>query len=572
MLTGPRRIQTLPEVVINQIAAGEVVERPASVVKELVENSLDAGADEVLVDVEDGGCRLIRVRDNGAGIEAEDLPLALSRHATSKIGGFDDLVSLASLGFRGEALPSIGSISALTLSSRVRASEAGWTIRTTGGMGTVGPLPTPHPPGTSVEVRDLFFNTPARRKFLRSERTELQQIQDWLRRLALCRVEVRFSLHHNRRNVLNVRKTADPLDITERLQHLGGAPLEAAVVVDETAAAMRLRGWIWRAPAVGNGQEIKDLYVNGRAVRDRAVQHALWTAAEHSDCTGQFAAYLLYLEMDPADVDVNVHPQKLEVRFLDGRSVHDFVLSAAKRALAGAGSVAMVSPSAAEGPARTSPVPKVREAPGAYHTVARPRPPVPAVAPAGRAVALVGARYLIVTDAAGVTVIDGAVALRRLFAEWARRGPAVTRTLLIPECLDLGEHAIDTLERHAALLCRMGLDLERAGSDALWVRGVPGPLHAAGYEALIRDVVTALAGRSAARESAAGLPAVLAAHALRSAGVSSSEALWGTLRDLTAIGYGEGGTVAPGLRRLTEGDLGRLVSGPAPEDGATDAA
>jgi len=572
MLTGPRRIQTLPEVVINQIAAGEVVERPASVVKELVENSLDAGADQVLVDIEDGGCRLIRVRDNGAGIEAEDLPLALSRHATSKIGGFDDLMSLASLGFRGEALPSIGSISTLILSSRVRASEAGWTIRTTGGMGTVGPLPTPHPPGTSVEVRDLFFNTPARRKFLRSERTELQQIQDWLRRLALCRLEVRFSLHHNRRNVLNVRKAAGPLDITERLQQLGGAPLEAAVVVDETATAMRLRGWIWRAPAVGNGQEIKYLYVNGRAVRDRAVQHALATAAEHSDCTGQFAAYLLYLEMDPADVDVNVHPQKLEVRFLDGRSVHDFVLSAAKRALAGACSVAMVSPSAAEGPARTSPVPKIREAPGAYHAAARPHPPAPAAAPAGRAVALVGTRYLIVTDAAGVTVIDGAVALRRLFDEWARGGPAVTRTLLIPERLDLGEHAIDTLEGHAALLCRMGLDLERAGSDALLVRGVPGPLHAAGYEALIRGVVTALAGRGAAPELDAGLPAVLAAHALRSAGMSSPEALWGTLRDLAAIGYGEGGTVAPGLRRLTEGDLARLVSGAAPEDGATDAA
>jgi len=568
MPTGSRRIQVLPEVVINQIAAGEVVERPASVVKELVENSLDAGADEVLVDVEDGGCRLIRVRDNGAGIEADDLPLALSRHATSKIGGLDDLVSLASLGFRGEALPSIGSISTLILSSRVRASEAGWTIRTTGGMGTVGPLPTPHPPGTSVEVRDLFFNTPARRKFLRSERTELQQIQDWLRRLALCRVEVRFSLHHNRRNVLNVRKAAGPLDIAERLQQLGGAPLEAAVAVDETAAAMRLRGWIWRAPA-GNGQEIKYLYVNGRAVRDRAVQHALSTAAEHSDCTGQFAAYLLYLEMDPADVDVNVHPQKLEVRFLDGRSVHDFVLSAAKRALAGAGSVAAVSPSVAGGPAGSPPVPKVSEAPGAYHTGARPHPPVPAAARAGRAVALVGARYLITMDAAGVTVIDGAVALRRLFDKWARRGPAVTRTLLIPERLDLGEHAIETLEGHAALLCGMGLDLERAGSDALLVRGVPGPLHAAGYEALIRDVVSALAGRSTAPEPDAGLPAVLAAHALRSAGTSSPEALEDTLRDLAAVGYGEGGTVAPGLRRLTEGDLARLVSGAAPEDGAT---
>ncbi len=569
MPTAPRRIQTLPEVVINQIAAGEVVERPASVVKELVENSLDAGADEIVVDVEEGGCRLIRVRDNGAGIEAEDLALALSRHATSKIGGFDDLESLASLGFRGEALPSIGSISTLILSSRVRASEAGWTIRTTGGMGMVGPLPTPHPPGTSVEVRDLFFNTPARRKFLRSERTELQQIQDWLRRLALGHVEVRFSLHHNRRSVLNVRKAAGPVEIAERLRHLGGAPLEAAVAVDERAAGMRLRGWIWRAPAGGNGQELKYLYVNGRAVRDRAVQHALWTAAEHSDDTGQFAAYLLYLEMDPADVDVNVHPQKLEVRFLDGRSVHDFVLSAVKRALAGSGSIA--GRLRVRRGARPGRAPSVRETAGAYHTAARPRPPVLAAARAGGAVTVVGARYLITMDATGVTVIDGAVAFCRLFAEWARRGPAVTRNLLIPERLDLGAYAIDTLEGHAALLGRLGLDLERAGSDALLVLGVPAPLHAAGYETLLRDVVTALAGRSAASEPDAGLAAVLAAHALHSAAASSPEALWGTLRDLAAVGYGEGGTVAPGLRRLDEGDLARLVSGEVAEDCAPDA-
>jgi DNA mismatch repair ATPase MutL len=195
-----------------------------------------------------------------------------------------------------------------------------------------------------------------------------------------------------------------------------------------------------------------------------------------------------------------------------------------------------------------------------------------AAARAGRAVAFVGARYLITMDAAGVTVIDGAVAFHRLFDEWVRRGPAVTRPLLIPERLDLSEYAIATLEGHAPLLCRIGLDLEGAGSGALLVRGVPRPLHAAGYEALIRDVVTALGGRSAAPESDAGLPAVLAAHALRSAGASSPEALEDTLRDLAAVGYGEGRTVAPGLRRLTEKDLARLVSGAAPENGATDAA
>ncbi len=567
MPLSPRRIQALPEVVINQIAAGEVVERPASVVKELVENSLDAGADEVLVDVEDGGCRLIRVRDNGLGIVAEDLPLALSRHATSKIGGFDDLLSLSSLGFRGEALPSIGSISTLVLSSRIRGAECGWRVQTRGGTGTTAPIPTPHPPGTSVEVRDLFFNTPARRKFLRSERTELLQIEDAIKRVALSRVEVRFALRHNRRNVLNLRKGTGPLDIGERLRQMGGAPLACAVAVDETAGSMRLSGWIWPAPLSGGGQEIKYLYVNGRAVRDRALQHALWTAAEHSDCAGRFAAFLLYLDLDPVDVDVNVHPQKLEVRFRDGRSVHDFVLSAVKRAVAGGGHPLPVGyPAEALAPARTRSAAGVREARPAYSPASQ-RPVPRSVGPGSRRiVALVAGRYLIATDPAGVTVIDGEEAFRRLFAAWATGAPAITRSLLLPERLALDAADLETLERHATLLARMGLDLEPIGRGGLSLRGLPRALGRAGYEDLIRAVLTALRGQTAGPGSQEALLAVLTTYALCSAAASTPEALAGMLGDLEAAGYGRGGSAEPGLRRLGPGDLERLVRGDAEID------
>jgi DNA mismatch repair protein MutL len=538
----PRRILALPEVVVNQIAAGEVVERPASVVKELVENSLDAGADEVLIEVEEGGLKLIRVRDNGGGIVGEDLPLALTRHATSKIGGLQDLDSLASLGFRGEALPSIGSISTLILSSRVPGSEAGWTVRTTGGAGMDGPLPAPHPPGTSVEVRDLFFNTPARRKFLRSERTELLQIQDWVRRIALGRAGLRITLRHNRRQVLGLDRPAAPLAIGDRLRQLGGPPLNAAVAVDEAAAGMRIWGWIWGPTGAGSAVEIKYLYVNGRAVRDRAVQHALWTAGEHG--AGQFPAYLLHLELDPADVDVNVHPQKLEVRFHDGRAVHDFVLSAVKRAWAGTGQAA-VYPS----PAPVLPVePTVREPAAPYRAAAKPS--LPAARATARAVALLGGRYLVGSDGTGVTVIDAEVALQRLFAEWAGGAGAVCQTLLIPESVALDAREMEAIARHGELLARLGLDLEAAGPGALWVRGVPRPLYGAGYGALIRDIAAALAG--AEPET---LPALLAPHALGAAG--TPESLGRLLSDLEALGAALGAA----FRRLGVADVAALMGG-----------
>ncbi len=570
MRNGPRRIQALPEVVINQIAAGEVVERPASVVKELIENSLDAGADEVSIDIEDGGCRLIRVRDNGAGIVAEDLPLALSRHATSKIGGFEDLLSLASLGFRGEALPSIGSISTLILSSRVREAESGWTIRTTGGMGTVGPIPTPHPPGTSVEVRDLFFNTPARRKFLRSERTELVQIQDAVKRVALSRIEVRFSLQHNRRKVLNLRQARGASDIGERLRQLGGAPPASALAVDESAAGMRLRGWIWPSLAGGSRQDIKYLYVNGRPVRDRLLQHALRTAGEQGGRTGPFAAFLLYHKLDPVDVDVNVHPQKLEVRFRDGRSVHDFVLSAAKRALAGADpSLARIYPAGArhaESPDGTWTRPRVRETMPAYPRTAAPGTRLPAEPQSRRVVALVGGRYLIAAEPAGITAIDGEMAFRWLFAEWARGAPSVIRTLLLPERLDPGVAAVEAIARQATLLARVGFDLEPAGDGALWLRGLPVPLSGVGYEALMRAVVTALGNREVTAEPDPGLLGVLADNALRAAAIAPPGALDGVLRVLEAAGYCASGSAAPGLRRLGAEDLKKLVDARTADD------
>ncbi|HEX7731714.1 MAG TPA: DNA mismatch repair endonuclease MutL, partial [Rhodanobacter sp.] len=327
-------IRPLPPELINQIAAGEVIERPSSVVKELVENSLDAGATRIEVEIEAGGARLIRVRDDGGGIAADELPLAVASHATSKIGSFDDLEHVASMGFRGEALASVSSVARFALTSRRRDADAAFRIEVDGG-GLQAARPAQHPPGTSVEVRDLFYNVPARKKFMRAERTEFAHIDDLLKSLALARGAVEFRLSHNGKPVRIWKAARDEQAQLQRVAEVLGEDFPAqSLHVDHAAAGMRLSGWVGLPTASRAQADQQYFYVNGRLVRDRVVAHAVRQAYADVLFHGRHPAFVLYLELDPAGVDVNVHPAKHEVRFREQRLVHDFLFRTLHEALA----------------------------------------------------------------------------------------------------------------------------------------------------------------------------------------------------------------------------------------------
>lgn len=328
-------IKKLSPRLANQIAAGEVVERPASVIKELVENSVDAGAKQLDVEIENGGVKLMRVRDNGCGIGKNDLPLALSRHATSKIYHLDDLEAVGTLGFRGEALASISSVARLKLTSNDGLQDTAWCAQAEGRDMEAELSPAAHPQGTTVEVRDLFFNTPARRKFLRTEKTEYSRIEDILKRIALSRFELGFSLKNNGKVVHNWRPANSLAEQERRVAQIcGPAFMENAVHVDINRTGLRLWGWV-ALPTFSRSQaDLQHFYVNGRAIKDRLVAHAVKQAYQDVLYHGRHPAYVLYLELDPANVDVNVHPTKHEVRFRDGRLVHDFLFSSLHKALA----------------------------------------------------------------------------------------------------------------------------------------------------------------------------------------------------------------------------------------------
>jgi len=330
-----RKIKLLSPRLANQIAAGEVVERPSSVIKELLENSLDAGATRLEIDVEEGGIKLMRVRDNGGGIDKDDLPLALSRHATSKIYELDDLEAVATLGFRGEALASISSVARLALISSTNEESAGWQVVAEGRDMETQLSPAPHPRGTTVEVRDLFFNTPARRKFLRTDKTEYTHLEDVVKRLALSRFDVAFNLRHNGRAIYSWRAGDSQLEQERRVaQVCGPAFMENAVHIEMERNGLRLWGWVAQPTFSRSQADLQHFYVNGRAIRDKLVSHAVRQAYQDVLYHGRHPAFVLYLEVDPSTVDVNVHPTKHEVRFRDNRSVHDFIYSSLHHALA----------------------------------------------------------------------------------------------------------------------------------------------------------------------------------------------------------------------------------------------
>ena len=327
-------IRLLPDILVNQIAAGEVVERPASVVKELVENALDAGARRIDIDLEEGGARLIRVRDDGGGIPAAELPVAVQRHATSKIASIEDLEAVATLGFRGEALPSIASVSRLRIASRRADDAAGSVLQVEGGrVGEVAP--SAQPQGTTVEVRELFYNVPARRRFLRAERTELGHVEEWLRTLALARPDVEVRVSHNGKPLRRYRGEAASETGARLVDALGEEFSRNALRIELAGAGLRLHGWIAQPSYNRASADQQYLFVNGRGVRDRNVAHAVRQAYSDVLFHGRHPAYVLFLELDPRAVDVNVHPAKHEVRFRDSRLVHEFVYRSLHEALAG---------------------------------------------------------------------------------------------------------------------------------------------------------------------------------------------------------------------------------------------
>ena len=322
-------IEILPARLANQIAAGEVVERPASVVKELVENSLDAGATRIQIDIERGGHKLIRIRDNGSGIAKEELTLALSRHATSKLKSLDDLENICSLGFRGEALASISSVSRLTLSSKPEQQEAAWQAFAQGRDMAVEVKPVAHPSGTTIEVKDLFFNTPARRKFLRTEKTEFSHIDELIKRIALSRFDVSITLTHNEKVVRHYRPKTEPAQaITRVAQVAGKAFAEQGLHIQSGEAGLQLHGWVL---PVGSANTTQYTYVNNRMMRDKLILHAIRQAFEEVSGEQELPGFVIYIDIDPRQVDVNVHPAKHEVRFHQGRLVHDFILQAIKQ-------------------------------------------------------------------------------------------------------------------------------------------------------------------------------------------------------------------------------------------------
>ncbi|MGP9801978.1 DNA mismatch repair endonuclease MutL [Rheinheimera sp. NSM] len=495
-------IRILPPQLANQIAAGEVVERPASVVKELVENSLDAGASHIDIDIEKGGSKLIRVRDNGSGIAEQELVLALSRHATSKITDLDDLEAISSLGFRGEALASISSVSRLTLTSKTPEQSAAWQASAAGREMQVEVRPAAHPVGTSIEVLDLFFNTPARRKFMRTDKTEFGHIDELVKRLALSRYDVSWQLTHNGQSVRRLKAATTDEQRQKRVAALcGRAFAEQAAFIENRYGDVRIWGWIVQPQACSAQLQCQYSYVNGRMMRDKLLNHAIRQAYGDSLSQEQQPAFVLYLELDPRQVDVNVHPAKHEVRFHQARLIHDFVVSALSDALAQLSPADNPTANAANGHTANN----VQEsATSAYRVQSggsyQPRQPAAAkvgrelsywqhshkavpsdtsLASAPTATELTPARpliarnrYLLQQQGADVALIDLAAAI----AAYSAAQQITPVPLLLPQRLTLDAAQMNVLTHHARQLNQAGFDMLL--TDAiLIIRAVPGWLR-----------------------------------------------------------------------------------------------
>ena len=505
------RIRPLSEFVANQIAAGEVVERPASIVKELVENSLDAGASSIRVDIEQAGVKRIRVRDDGLGIHADDMPLAVARHATSKIAAAADLGEIATMGFRGEALASVASVARLAITSRLRDADSAWCLEVAGGE-QLAHRPAAHPPGTTVEVTDLFYNTPARRKFLKTERTESAHVQDAYRRVALANPGVSFELTAGARTLdhLTPGSSADRVGAV-----FGERFLSESTPIDESGGGMRLNGWIG-LPTYSDSRPMRQrFFVNGRPVQDRLAAHAVRQAYRDVLFHGRHPVFVLFLTLDPSMVDVNVHPTKSEVRFRDSRDVHDFVFGKLSRALRDMRPGPTVTyptddrPHASAEAQRTFPFEHGERRAVDSTSLAslfheqdrglelRDRAELPesstGTPPLGFAVAQIHGIYILAENEQGLVIVDMHAAHERITYERLKTqllGGAIDRQrLLVPLALDVTTTEADLIEARAGELEELGIAMERNGPASVVVREVPALLFDTDIEQLARDVL-----------------------------------------------------------------------------------
>ena len=517
------RINLLDQKLANQIAAGEVVERPASIVKELIENSLDAGASKIIIEVEQGGTKLLRIKDDGSGILKQDLGLALHRHATSKIKKMGDLENIKSLGFRGEALASISSVSRVSLLSKAREEQcdSGWKIDVEGNVAHKLLVPVSHAEGTTIEVRDLFFNTPARRKFLKKERTEFSKIDEIIKRLALSRFDVHVSLRHNQKIIYNLLPATSDQEKQRRVGLLCGSKfVENSILVNIERSGLKLWGWVGLATFSRSQSDLQYFYVNGRSVRDKLVTHAVKQAYRDVLFHGRHPAYVLFLELDPSLVDVNVHPTKHEVRFRDSRFVHDFLFSSLYKSLS------EVTPDdqleiSKESNQLTSTFDlthKMHEsndgllnqstlsfvnykrnfrgsncqsddfASGGTQSMEVP--------PLGYAVAQLHGVFILAQNDQGLVIVDTHAAHERITYERMKRALAddglKTQTLLVPLPITLNQSEVDYAEDNKAALLALGLEIERVSDEAIVVRKVPSLLRDSDIEQLVRDVISDL--------------------------------------------------------------------------------
>lgn len=548
-------IQILDPILTNQIAAGEVIERPASVVKELLENSLDAGATKIFIDIEKAGVQLIRVRDNGYGIAQDELVLALSRHATSKISSLDDLEQVCTLGFRGEALASISSVSRLMLASNTAGQNMGWQIIANGREPDSQLQPIAHPQGTTLEVRDLFFNTPARRKFLRTEQTEFHHLDEVVRRIALSRFTTAFQLKHNQRVLYQLPNATDQVSQEQRVAELCGKEfMEHTLAVDVSASGMRLWGWI-ALPTFSRSQaDLQYFYVNGRMVRDKVVTHAVRQAYHDVMYGNRHPAYVLYLELDPTLVDVNAHPTKHEVRFRESRMVHDFLFSILHRVLAetkpgkkadhALEHIAVAHIAEAAAPAYGKPhntvekiqAQQVQATLALYEQsvsskinneqtitsvgveVAPPISTSPAVnssqatagsanlaAPLGYAIAQLHGIYILAQNQHGLVLVDMHAAHERILYESMKialeKHAIPLQTLLVPITVNVTSKEADCAEDQLAAFTELGFHIERLAAQTLVIRSVPALLAKNNIAQLIKDLLADLLADSTTKRA-----------------------------------------------------------------------